>query len=616
MSFCYVRLHSRGLPMFQMLRSKAKIFYWIIAVSFILFGVVFSYGGATSGCQDNGSNNRNQAGLIGKINGTPISGAQFERMYSQILNSMRSQNQGREMNANQYASARQQAWDQMLRQELLLEAIDQHKIEISNTELKARFEQNPPPGLLANYRDPQTGAINMEAYYADLQNPENDWSGPEAYVRQVIQIEKLQAIIASDVAVSDEEVRTNFLTSSGKAVAEYIGVLYGDLGSDYQPNDEEINSWYQGHSDDYQRKEKANCQVVRFSKEASDADWTNALTELSEIRSEIDGGTVSFEDAAKRYSEDGSASRGGDLGSFDRNRMVPEFTEAAFSLPVGEMSQPVKTKFGYHLIKVTEQTTDEETSEVSQVTASHILLKVVPSNSTLDLIREGAQAFADRVDGSNFVSTAQAEALDLVTPAAFIEGRDIPGLPISLPGSLWVFRSDAGDVSPIFENRESFYTVMAGDHIAAGTANLDEVKSQVVLALQKANNKKLAAAKLGPAVGEIQMGRTMAEVAASAELKHAVTDTFTFNGNVADVGFGTDFNKEAINGEVGSLIPEVETLRGLFALTPLWIAPFDQADFDSRKDGIQSYLLIQAQNEKVEEYFEQLMEKADIEDYR
>ncbi len=602
--------------MFKMLRSQAKIFYWIIAVSFILFGVVFSYGGATSGCQKKGPNNRNQSGLVGKINGTPLSGAQFERTYSQILNYSRAQNQGREMNSNQYASARQQAWDQMLRQALLVQAIADHKIQVSDTELKARFEQNPPPALLTPYQDQETGSVNMEAYYADLQNPDNDWSAAEAYVRQIIQTEKLQAIIANDVAVSDADVRSNFLAQNGKAVAEYIGVLYGDLASEYQPTDEEINTWYQSHGDDYLQKEKVECKVVRFSKEASDADWASARTEMDEIRAEIENGSISFEDAARRYSEDGSASRGGDLGTFDRTRMVPEFTEAAFGLAVGDISQPVKTKFGFHLIEITEQHMDEETNELFQVTARHILLKVVPSNATLALIKDSAQDFLDRVDGNNFVSTAEAEAMDLISPAAFIEGRDIPGLPISLSGGLWTFRADAGDVSPVFENREFFYVVLAGDHLAAGPADLDSVRSQVILALQKANNRKLAAAKLGPAVGEIQMGRTMAEVAAGSDLKHAVTDTFTYNGNVADVGFGTDFNKKAIEGEVGRLIPEVETLRGLFALIPLWIAPFDEAEFDTRKAGIQAFLLSQAQNEKVEEYFQKLMDEADIEDYR
>lgn len=74
-----------------------------------------------------------------------------------------------------------------------------------------------------------------------------------------------------------------------------------------------------------------------------------------EVKSAIDGG-VSFEEAAQEHSSCPSSSQGGDLGFFTRGRMVPEFEEAAFELAVGEVSEPVKTQFGYHLIKVEEKT--------------------------------------------------------------------------------------------------------------------------------------------------------------------------------------------------------------------------------------------------------------------
>jgi len=602
--------------MFSMLRSKAKIFYWVIAVSFILFGVVFSYGSSYKGCNNGDSGGQDQYGLVGEINGTALTAAQFEDMYAQILAYTKNQYQGREMNANQYASAREQAWNQLLRQVLVTQAIEKNDIQVSDIELKNRFEQNPPPALLNNFRDPNTGVVNMEMYYAELQNPDNDWSGPEAYVRQVIQTEKLQAILADGVAVSDEEVRKEYLSQTSKAVAEYLAVLYSDLDSDYVPSEEELQTWYNANGDDYERQEKAEVKVVRFAKLPGDDDWNSALAEINEIRAEIENGNISFEDAAARYSEDGSAANGGDLGTFDRNRMVPEFTEAAFSLPVGELSQPVKTKFGYHLIEVTDHHMDSETNELFQVDARHILLKVPAGNATLSLLNDAAKDFANRVDGSNFVTTAEAEAMDLLSPAPFIKGRDIPGLPVSMGGSLWAHRSNAGDVSRVFENRDYFYVVLVVGKIPAGPAPLEEVKSQVILALKKENNKKLATTKLSPAVGEVQMGRTMAEVAEGSGLKYAVTDTFAYNGNVQDVGFGTDFNKLAIEGKVGELIPEVETLRGLFALTPVWISPFDLDEFNTRKDGIQAALLSRAQNEKVEEFFKTALEEADIKDYR
>lgn len=73
--------------------------------------------------------------------------------------------------------------------------------------------------------------------------------------------------------------------------------------------------------------------------------------EASLIKSKIDSGE-SFETMAKKYSKCPSGKNGGDLGYFERGQMVPEFENSAFALPVGKVSEPVKTQFGWHLIKV------------------------------------------------------------------------------------------------------------------------------------------------------------------------------------------------------------------------------------------------------------------------
>ncbi len=582
----------------------------------LLLGVVFSYGSATSGCQKSSPKAARQANLAGKINDQIITGEQFDWAYSRLLNATTQQNPDRQLNANQRAGLRRQAWEEIIQEVLINQAIKEYDIQVSDAELKQRFETNPPAFVLNAYRNPETGDVDMNAYYSDLQNPNKDWSGIEVYVRNTIQTEKLLDIIAADVVVSDDEVRKEYLAQEGRAMARYMGVLYAELETDFTPTAEQVATYYDSHLEDFQRRAKVGAKVVRWAKEPSESDWNDALEEIAEIKQEIESGSITFADAAARYSEDGSANRGGDLGTFDRTRMVPEFTEAAFSLPTGQISQPVKTQFGYHLIEVTEQHTDEETGDLFQVTARHILLKVTPGHTTLNMLQEKAKEFTDRVNGGTFVSTAEAEAQDLLSPEPFIEGRDIPGLPLSMAGSLWAHAAKPGDISPVFENKDCFYVVMAGDHIPAGPAPLDEVKSQVELALTKEHNKEVAAQKLSPAVAEVRKGVAMSQAATDAGLTYAVTDTFTYNSNVEGVGFGTEFNKLAIEGQVGELIPEVETLRGLFALTPTWISPFDEADFTARQNGIREALLNRAKNKKAAQFLEQRRAAAVIEDYR
>jgi peptidyl-prolyl cis-trans isomerase C len=76
--------------------------------------------------------------------------------------------------------------------------------------------------------------------------------------------------------------------------------------------------------------------------------------EAAQLRQDIVGGSKEFAEAAKSVSKCPSGRNGGDLGFFGRGRMVPEFDQAAFSQPVGEVSEPIKTQFGYHLLVVTE----------------------------------------------------------------------------------------------------------------------------------------------------------------------------------------------------------------------------------------------------------------------
>ncbi len=77
--------------------------------------------------------------------------------------------------------------------------------------------------------------------------------------------------------------------------------------------------------------------------------------EALQIKKDIKNGEITFEEAAHRYSQCPSGQRGGDLGYFNRKQMVQSFSDAAFDLKIGEISDPVGTKFGWHIIKTTDK---------------------------------------------------------------------------------------------------------------------------------------------------------------------------------------------------------------------------------------------------------------------
>ncbi len=142
----------------------------------------------------------------------------------------------------------------------------------------------------------------------------------------------------------------------------------------------------------------------------------NAEKKIRELKKRIDAGE-DFAAIAKAESACPSKERGGDLGEFGRGMMVKEFDEAAFTLPVGVVSEPVKTQFGWHLIKVTEKHPAEEAKDgkpakEEKVRASHILVAAekpikVP---TLDEAREMRRSYQTEMEVSEFVQKAIADA--------------------------------------------------------------------------------------------------------------------------------------------------------------------------------------------------------------
>jgi peptidyl-prolyl cis-trans isomerase C len=153
--------------------------------------------------------------------------------------------------------------------------------------------------------------------------------------------------------------------------------MYRDLGENAKPDDATLHAYYDAHKSDWEEV-KARHILIRYQGSKmpladgmKELTPDEALAKATELRAKIVAG-ADFAATAKENSDDkGSGANGGDLGAFGKGRMVPEFEKEAFLLPVGQISQPVKSPFGYHIIKV-----DSHTSKPFDDVKAEILKRI------------------------------------------------------------------------------------------------------------------------------------------------------------------------------------------------------------------------------------------------
>ncbi|GKT37711.1 peptidylprolyl isomerase, partial [Aduncisulcus paluster] len=155
--------------------------------------------------------------------------------------------------------------------------------------------------------------INQELFFAEAMETELDKN--EQFVAEM------------------EDVRTNMLKQ----------FFVRQLLADVQVPEEEVETYYNEHKAEFAKPEQAKASHILVDTEE----------QAKEIKTEIEGG-LSFEEAAGKYSKCPSNANGGDLGFFGKGQMVPEFENAVFEMEVGQLSAPVQTQFGFHLIKKTD----------------------------------------------------------------------------------------------------------------------------------------------------------------------------------------------------------------------------------------------------------------------
>lgn len=597
--------------MLQAMRERVKVIYWVVIVSFVgLMFLVWGVGDwnapATSGSD----------GVVAVVGDTEISAQVWRQRANSIRDQMRArQGTGQSLTENQMMRARDQAFEELVTEALMRQQAEAHEAQVTDQEIAEILRNNPPQSLLAQFVD-ENGNPDYDAYYRALQSQNFPWGQIVRSMRANIPLQKFQQRLAVQALVSEAELRRTYQEQNAQAVIEYVGVKTSDVEVDEtEPTDSEIQAWYEEHRDDYRQDERARARVATIDKAPSEADEAEILSIVEEIRQDIVAGRQTFEEAARIYSEDTTSDVGGDLGFFDRDRMVEAFTEVAFDLNVGEVSEPVRTQFGYHLIECVDEKLDDD-GERAEVRARHILLKARPSQSTLDELRERAHSLREAAATQGIEQAAAADSIEVTTTPAFQEGFNVPGVPNSLPGSRFTFNNDVGAVSTVYETEDNFYVLEVAERLPAGYRPLEEVRSQVVTAIQRDRRLDAAAEKLRNALQSRDADTDLAQLAEQNELAHAVTDTFGMRESLPGVGFATALSRAAFAAEQGAFVDEVRTDNGVYAFEVLYRSPFDEEDFRAARASLARSLGFSRSRLILQKWLEEQRESVEIVDRR
>ncbi|MEW6237048.1 MAG: peptidyl-prolyl cis-trans isomerase [Candidatus Omnitrophota bacterium] len=297
----------------------------------------------------------------------------------------------------------------------------------------------------------------------------------------------------NDVTPTAENIETQYRQNAGKYVkpeqarVRYISVPLAAAAETQQVTDEAIEEFYKKNIARYEHPEqiKASHILLRVTDENNAEQVEAVKNHILAIRQEIVDGTSTFQQAAQKYSHDGSASKGGDLGYFGRGRMVAPFEEAAFSLPVNQISEPVKTRYGYHLIMV------EEKRE-----AGTEPLEKVRDSIAMDLKKEKAHKYFQRLADEIQSLNGLAERYAIKETPWFSKQDPIEG--VSDRGERILFNQAFSNTTgkPVYQAgsiyMDNVYLIEPAGHTPSAAMTLEEARDTVVKDAKISLAEKLA----------------------------------------------------------------------------------------------------------------------------
>lgn len=608
--------------MMHKIRNAAKPVYVVVIVAFV-GTIIFAWG------MDITSKDKRPPNIAGRINGQEISLDMFYNSYESRYQDFLKDNP--DPSDEDYQRLRDETWNSIVSQTLLAQQIREKDINITDEEL-AEYVRYVPPQEFYGVEDFQTdGKFDQIKYQNYLQNlalspdprAEQQLFWIEQSVKSQILVSKLQELILNTANVSKRDIYEQYHDQNEKVKVRYVFISESSIDtSDIEITEDELLARYEQDKDDnYKTDETATLRYVSLDKKPSQADMDSVKHEAYSLYERIKKGE-DFAKLAEEYSQDASGKDGGDLGWFGRGRMVKPFEEAVFALEkIDDISEPVMSQFGWHIIKLTDKKTkkNEKGENEPEVRASHILLKTELSAKTLAEIKEKAEKLIEQAKSDGLEAMAEANKLDIKETRPFSPGGFIPDIGPDQELNEFAFKAKHGSFSNIIDSRKTLIFATPGTKKPAGYISFEEVKEQLHNKIRRDRVVDKTYTR-GETLYQLMISNnlTFKQMAKKAGLPILeTTKYFARHEFIENVGSEPAFIGAAFSlSEENRLSRPVRARSGCYLMELISKQNIDEQKYSAIADSLYNDARIKSRQEAWSQWYKTLYKNSEIEDFR
>jgi peptidyl-prolyl cis-trans isomerase D len=622
------------MTMLDRMRRHRNWLKWslgLVCLAFVIFYIPDFL--RSSGADAEGSD------TVAVVQGEQIRADEFRRTYQAQLQSYRSAYGG---NMNE-ALLKQLGIDQQILQQMVderaaLAEADRLGLKVSDEEVAQRIYSIPA--------FQENGAFIGTQRYQQLlasQRPPLTTSEFEDNVRRSLAVDKLRESLTEWVSISDKELEQEYRRRNDKVKLAIIAFNADRYRPDVTASDADVTSYFNAHTADFKIPEKrkvkyllVDVEALRAKVNVPPADVERSYNEnieqyttpeqvrASHILLKTDGKDdaavkaraedvlkqakapgADFAALAKKYSEDdANAKNGGDLDFFGKGRMVPEFDRVAFSMEPGQISDLVKTEYGYHIIKLTDKKPGgtKKLDEVRQQIVDQL---------AFDRAQTQAATLAESLEKqikkpADLDTVAKANGLTVQETGLFARDEPILGVGSSPEMTARAFSMNPGEVSGILRTSRGFAFETVTDKKDGYVPKLDEVKDKVKDEVVKQKARDMAKAQAEALAAKLKTAPDFEKAAKAANVDVKTTDLLTRDSPLPEIGSAPDVLEAAFKLPEGSVSDPVTTDAGAAIFKVVEKHESSPQDLTANKETFRDELL----NDRKNRFFSAYMQKA------